>query len=100
MKKILLIILIFNFSFLICLSQVSNYSFYCSRGNPYNLISGNPGPTGDDQTITVQIPFTFNFSGTNYSQASICSNGWIGLGATTFTGSTPDVCTSNTLYSV
>jgi len=40
---------------------------------------------GDDQTRTVNLPFTFKYYGVNYTQVSICSNGWLALGYTTST---------------
>jgi hypothetical protein len=41
---------------------------------------------GDDQTQTVNLPFTFKYYGVNYNQISICSNGWLALGSETNTG--------------
>ncbi len=40
--------------------------------------------TGDDQddVETVTLPFTFKMYGKSYTQASICSNGWLALGVT------------------
>lgn len=37
----------------------------------------------DDQTFVIDLPFTFKYYGTNYTQVSICSNGWVVLGSTT-----------------
>ncbi len=40
----------------------------------------------DDQTVVVSLPTAFGpfrFYGQNYTQVSICGNGWIGLGSTT-----------------
>lgn len=39
----------------------------------------------DDQTFVINLPFTFKYYGTNYTQVSICSNGWVALGSTTLT---------------
>lgn len=44
--------------------------------------------TGDDQAVTVNIGFTFNFYGTNYTAVNICSNGFLNFG-TTSTAYTP-----------
>ena len=41
--------------------------------------------TSDDQTIQVNLPFTFTYYGQDYTQVSICSNGWIAMGVTTST---------------
>ena len=38
------------------------------------------GCTGDDQAVTVNIGFSFNFYGTSYSTVNICSNGFINFG--------------------
>ncbi len=35
---------------------------------------------GDDQTVQVSLPFTFNYYGQSYNLISICSNGWVALG--------------------
>ncbi len=43
-------------------------------------VSLNPG---DDQTFVINLPFTFKYYGNNYTQVSICSNGWVVLGSTT-----------------
>ncbi len=37
----------------------------------------------DDQTQTINLPFTFRYYGQNYTQVSICTNGWLSMGATT-----------------
>jgi len=34
----------------------------------------------EDDTETVTLPFTFRYYGQDYSQVSICSNGWIAMG--------------------
>jgi type IX secretion system substrate protein len=81
-------------------AQLSNYSFTCSRNNPYVPISGSPGPTGDDQVMTVTMPFSFNFLGVNYTYASICTNGWVALGITTYLNFFGGVCTLTGGYSV
>lgn len=60
----------------------------------YNSITGTPGPTGDDATITVTIPFTFTYLGTGYTSASICTNGWVALGTTASTTYSNDLCTT------
>ncbi len=47
---------------------------------------GNTSDEGDDTSAiaiqTVNLPFTFTFYGRQYTQASICSNGFIAFGAT------------------
>lgn len=41
--------------------------------------------TQDDQTIPLNLPFTFTYYGQDYTQISVCSNGWIAMGLTTDT---------------
>jgi hypothetical protein len=46
---------------------------------------GGPGDSlilGNDETTTMSLPFSFKYYGDWYSQISICSNGYIALGAT------------------
>jgi hypothetical protein len=49
----------------------------------------NPGVSlgieDDDQTVQVTLPFTFRYYGVNYTQISVCSNGWIAMGSQTST---------------
>ncbi|NPV14869.1 T9SS type A sorting domain-containing protein [candidate division WOR-3 bacterium] len=42
----------------------------------------------DDQTVTIDLPFTWQFYGSTYTQISICSNGWVAPGYTTTTSYT------------
>jgi hypothetical protein len=49
---------------------------------------GGPGTAlawlnADDGTQTVNLPFTFRYYSSNFSQISICTNGWMALGVTT-----------------
>ncbi|MGQ9677703.1 MAG: hypothetical protein ACUVUD_00260 [bacterium] len=39
----------------------------------------------DDQTVTIDLPFTWQFYGLAFSQISLCSNGWVAPGYTTAT---------------
>jgi hypothetical protein len=50
-----------------------------SYGGMGTLITG--GHTTSDGSVTnIDLPFTFRYFGEDYDQASICSNGWIGMG--------------------
>ncbi len=55
----------------------------------YNWVEINPIGTrlsiGDDQTITLTLPtgFVWRWYGQDYTQLSICSNGWVAPGVTT-----------------
>ncbi|MCX6640689.1 MAG: C25 family cysteine peptidase [bacterium] len=69
------------------------------QGHPYAWVEvapqhGGPGTVvsalnGDDQTAQVTIPFTFRHYGTNFTQISICTNGWLAMGSTTSTDYSP-----------
>jgi hypothetical protein len=58
-------------------------------GPAYNWIEIDPGQGGsgtelnfndDDETLFVDLPFTFVYYGQLYTELSICSNGWIACG--------------------
>jgi hypothetical protein len=56
---------------------------YCRTDNESRTwIAGtfNQGITNDDQVKTITLPFTFNFSGANYSSVKISSNGNLHFG--------------------
>ena len=70
------------------------YDMYDGVGAPvYDWVeiapsAGGPGINlnlGDDQTGHVNLPFTFRYYGSDFTQISICSNGWIAMGYTTST---------------
>ncbi|MBU1651707.1 T9SS type A sorting domain-containing protein [bacterium] len=47
-------------------------------GTPINF-------TQDDETVQLTLPFDFQYYGQNFTQISVCSNGWIAMGSTTDT---------------
>jgi hypothetical protein len=53
-------------------------------GGPGTLISLN-----DNTTIRNDLPFTFQYYGSEYTRVSICSNGWIALGSTYYVTKDP-----------
>ncbi|MBK7030729.1 MAG: hypothetical protein IPH45_16645 [Bacteroidales bacterium] len=60
------------------------YTFTQTAGT-YSAISGTTvGTTANDEEVfgPFNIGFTFNYNGTNYTQFSISTNGFIGLGGT------------------
>jgi hypothetical protein len=75
------------------------YGYYAldildQNGPVYNWMevdpmSGGPGTvlnfTSDDQTLSLNLPFIFTYYGLNYTQISVCSNGWVAMGLTTDT---------------
>jgi len=71
------------------------YYCNCAATTWTPITGGTPGPTGDDATMTVSIPFTFTYNATGYTQVSICTNGWVALGSTTSTTYTNDLCTTS-----
>ena len=62
--------------------QVSNYTFVATTGN-YTNTSGQTSITGLGQSVddgissAINIGFTFNYDGTNYTQFKASSNGWM-----------------------
>lgn len=76
-----------------------SYGYYAfdsfdPEGPTYNWIEIDPGYggsgalinfTSDDQTVQVNLPFTFTYYGQNYTTISVCTNGWIAMGTTTST---------------
>ncbi len=68
------------------------------EAHPYNWIeiapaAGGPGTqltalNGDDQTTQATLPFTFRYYGQNFTQISVCTNGWLAMGSTTLTSYT------------
>jgi len=49
--------------------------------SPYEGGDGTDLNLGDDETVNIPLPFTFNYYGYDYDTIGVCSNGWIGLGA-------------------
>ena len=41
------------------------------------LSGGSAGPQGNDASLNANIGFSFNYFGTNYTQVTICTNGWV-----------------------
>ena len=83
MKRILFIIT-FLWAFGLSHSQVAtNYTFSQSTGT-YAAITGTAIHTAawDDAVVSVTIPFTFIFNGTNYTTCNVSTNGFITFGST------------------
>jgi len=63
-------------------------------GPPFEWIdislTGSSGPSGDDSRLTVSIPGAFEYYGNYFTQVTICTNGWIVFGSTTYTLYTVD----------
>ena len=43
---------------------------------------GNSLDFYDNQSVTISLPFIFPYYGDNYSQITVCSNGWVAMGST------------------
>ncbi|MEO0181313.1 MAG: C25 family cysteine peptidase [candidate division WOR-3 bacterium] len=52
----------------------------------------------DDDIATLALPFTFKYYGTNYSQVSVCSNGFAIMGSSTNTAWTNEQLPSSNAY--
>jgi hypothetical protein len=70
------------------------YDQYDQGGLAYSWIEIDPNAggagtliayTADDQTVQQTLPFTFRYYGADFTQVSICTNGWIAMGSTTST---------------
>jgi hypothetical protein len=91
--------------------QLSNYIRSVLSGQVYTnisnatIINSNAGlSTGmsnnaDDGVVLINLPFSFTYNGNNYTQVTMCTNGWIAMGnATTvdaLNGRTQNVFFSN-----
>ena len=83
MRKIFTLVILFLFFCALSLkAQLSSYTFSQSSGSYVEISGTNVATTSwDDETSSViNIGFTFNYNGNNYTQFSINNNGYIGLG--------------------
>ncbi|WP_396146699.1 GEVED domain-containing protein, partial [Flavobacterium sp.] len=89
MSLLLVAMFMFNYN---AWSQVANYSFSSTTSTYTPLVGGTVVNTtaglstsmstnSDDGAILVTLPFTFTYNGTAYTQATMCTNGWVGLGS-------------------
>ncbi len=60
-------------------TNITNYQLSTFPKGMSNLTGYLTGPTGDDKSSAVDIGFTFNYLGSNYTQVRICTNGWLSL---------------------
>jgi hypothetical protein len=94
-----------------CTAQITSYSRSAISGQVYTPISGgtiinttaqlSPGQTrnGDDGTVLVTLPFSFNYNGASYTQVTFCTNGWLALGDQTTTVSTTQSWSALNMFS-
>ncbi|MDX9790307.1 MAG: GEVED domain-containing protein, partial [Candidatus Kapabacteria bacterium] len=68
---------------------VSNETYVPLTGATTFSINGGSGSIDDGYSALLNIGFTFNFGGTNFTQFRVNSNGGVLLGTTTSTSTTP-----------
>ncbi len=73
-------------------AQVSAYQRTVLSGQTYTQITGGTvinttgglstsmGNNADDGAVLVTLPFTFTYDGNTFTEATFCTNGWVGLG--------------------
>jgi len=61
---------------------VANYRLSTFATGITSITGGSPGPAGDNSYSDVEIGFSFNYLGIDYSQARINTNGWLSLNLT------------------
>ncbi|MFN4008070.1 MAG: hypothetical protein ACK4HE_11215 [Chitinophagaceae bacterium] len=76
-------------------AQLSNYTRSVLSAQSYTNISGatiinsdaglsaGMSNNADDGVVLINLPFSFTFNGTAYTQVTMCTNGWIAMGNAT-----------------
>jgi PKD repeat protein len=78
-------------------SNITTYSRTTFNNGMTTLTGATVGPTGDNGNAVVPIGFTFNYIGTNYTQARLSANGWISMNESgTTTGNNANLFTNTT----
>lgn len=67
-------------------SDITTYERSAFTKGMTALAGASTGPTGDDSNQDVPLGFTFKYTGANYTQARISTNGWLSLNQTGFPG--------------
>jgi hypothetical protein len=96
MKKIYSLSFCFSILFVLmsmaAIGQLSGYQYSPLSQLNYTQLAGgtvidsvsqlSAGQTknADDGTVLVNLPFSFNYNGSNFTQVTFCTNGWIALG--------------------
>jgi hypothetical protein len=60
-------------------TALSAYTLSTFSGAMTALVGGSVGPTGDNAHSDVNIGFTFNYLGVDYTQLRINTNGWVSM---------------------
>jgi hypothetical protein len=60
-------------------STLTNYIRTTFAKSMTELTGATTGPTNDNGNSVISLGFTFNYNGTNYTQARISTNGWLSL---------------------
>ena len=61
------------------ITDITTYSRSTFTKGMTRLTDSIAGPVGNNVSINVPLGFAFNYLGTNYDSARICTNGWISL---------------------
>ncbi|HPS84693.1 MAG TPA: hypothetical protein PLA88_10265, partial [Bacteroidales bacterium] len=101
MKRFLFVAFLYVYSF-VSVAQVNTYTFAQGSGSPTYLSSGYTeigiGTALDESYYeNVSIGFTFNFNGVEYSSLTIHDNGYIVMGGSTGTWSSPIESVNNSI---
>ncbi|MBL7890635.1 MAG: T9SS type A sorting domain-containing protein [Bacteroidia bacterium] len=87
--SIAFMLVFFSMSFVSLNAQITAYSRTVLTGLTYtDMTLATAGPTGDDATLNLTLPFTFTYDGVGYTTLSVCTNGWVSFaaaGSTSFT---------------
>ncbi len=69
-------------SFSIIIPGTIAYSNVTKLACPYTeILTGSPGPSGDDVQMIIPLPFPFTFDAYQYDSLQISTNGWLEFGA-------------------
>jgi PKD repeat protein len=88
-----------NVSTYVTTTNITSYTRSTFTSGMMALSGASAGPTGDNGHQVVPIGFSFNYIGTNYTQARLSTNGWISMNesgttssanANLFTSTTPN----------
>ena len=52
------------------------------------IVNAVQSGTADDGNIYINLPFSFNYNGVNYSRVTVCTNGWVAMDSITSTSFT------------
>ena len=59
--------------------EVQNYLLSTTVASMVSITGGSAGPAGDDEHMDVNIGFSFNYAGADFTQVRLNTNGWVSL---------------------